>query len=700
MIGKHKTESDEFFNTPGAQPGKQYNKGAYGGYDGTYRPPVLDEQGNLVERGNWDTRGEFSGANEATRRYQGMGAEGVNVDRSEINESRDFAFRSRNEQSDALGLTRDAAQGRAPSQAELLGRSMNEQALAGQMSAAASARGGALAQASAMRRASAAGAAQTQQNNAQMAALRANELATARGQYLQGAGQIRGQDLALRSQDIALATDQARLNEQRQEYFERLGHDVQTAQMNADLGFRVADDTAFNNSQNIRLKSEAQEWNQDKDIFNTIFGSVDSDERMKVKLGSPEKLTKKKTMADVEYRDGIYRELPDDEPAPAYEPMTTEKLHKAIEADIAANPPSYYQPETPKGVAGAPKGYAASRRGQAGYMFGRPGGLLALVTDNGANASQQDEAEGVAPGTTDYRRVMRSDARAKREAFADGINYSQAMQDAAEAGRGMPEAPEYARQKPQKGQKTQGPQIQEVAPTYILADEEPKAGAPARKFVGNTLDYSPGYVHPKAPEVRVIGSRARPDNPFGAGVFYDRDDRMGNLLVAEGPKRGLVMAPSGQPATASRKAEPEPELVPIPVASLPNAPAPTYAAAPPQASQPVAAQYAPMLQTNIRSDERAKTKGAYEPMAAANRSMAAEAYAYKPGMGPSEQKPGEVNVGPMAQNMAADPVARTAIVQEPNGLLGIDKDKGLKLVMGGLASLQGEVDEMKKGRKK
>ncbi len=83
------------------------------------------------------------------------------------------------------------------------------------------------------------------------------------------------------------------------------------------------------------------------------------------------------------------------------------------------------------------------------------------------------------------------------------------------------------------------------------------------------------------------------------------------------------------------------------------------------------------------------------PMADANRSMDPSSYEYKPEFLPPEQEPGEKNVGPMADKMERDPVASTAIVKDPQtGLLAIDKTKGLKLVMGGLASLQRQVDQM------
>jgi hypothetical protein len=84
-------------------------------------------------------------------------------------------------------------------------------------------------------------------------------------------------------------------------------------------------------------------------------------------------------------------------------------------------------------------------------------------------------------------------------------------------------------------------------------------------------------------------------------------------------------------------------------------------------------------------------------MAGAMRSMEPAPYAYKPEYAQaSGQAPGEVNVGPMANKMAKDPVARTAITRDPEtGLLAIDKDKGLKVVMGSLASLQDQMDDIK-----
>ena len=100
------------------------------------------------------------------------------------------------------------------------------------------------------------------------------------------------------------------------------------------------------------------------------------------------------------------------------------------------------------------------------------------------------------------------------------------------------------------------------------------------------------------------------------------------------------------------------------------------------------------------SDERTK-KGGYEPgsMASANRSMRPHVYEYKPEYaGRAGQDVGEKNVGPMANDMARDPVASVAIERQPDGMLAIDKDKAMKLTMGSLADLQFQIDELKKKR--
>lgn len=87
-----------------------------------------------------------------------------------------------------------------------------------------------------------------------------------------------------------------------------------------------------------------------------------------------------------------------------------------------------------------------------------------------------------------------------------------------------------------------------------------------------------------------------------------------------------------------------------------------------------------------------------DPVAGANRAQEASAYTYKPGIAEkSGQTPGEVNVGPMAQTMASDPVASTAVKQDPGtGLYVLDSNKLSKLHSAGIGSLQKQVDDIHK----
>ncbi len=84
-----------------------------------------------------------------------------------------------------------------------------------------------------------------------------------------------------------------------------------------------------------------------------------------------------------------------------------------------------------------------------------------------------------------------------------------------------------------------------------------------------------------------------------------------------------------------------------------------------------------------------------DPMASALRTLQPASYHYKPGT-PGED-PRDVHVGPRsAQEMAANPVARTAIVSDPrSGMLGIDVKKGVKLGLAGVGYHQQQLDAMK-----
>lgn len=102
-----------------------------------------------------------------------------------------------------------------------------------------------------------------------------------------------------------------------------------------------------------------------------------------------------------------------------------------------------------------------------------------------------------------------------------------------------------------------------------------------------------------------------------------------------------------------------------------------------------------------RGEYRGALAGAAEQsrgMADAAKAMASVPYAYKPGLQPPEQTPGEVNVGPIAQNMAANPVTATAVKRDPaTGMLMVDQGKMTKVLGGVVANQQTEIDKLKAG---
>lgn len=107
--------------------------------------------------------------------------------------SLDRSVRSRGDQLDALDLQRQAAQGNAPSAAQLLLQSQADDIGRRQMGAASAVRGSG--QAAALRNASMMGNQAQLQAAQQGAVLRAQEMAQARDAYQSGATGIRGQDL-------------------------------------------------------------------------------------------------------------------------------------------------------------------------------------------------------------------------------------------------------------------------------------------------------------------------------------------------------------------------------------------------------------------------------------------------------------------------------------------------------------------------
>ncbi len=111
------------------------------------------------------------------------------------------------------------------------------------------------------------------------------------------------------------------------------------------------------------------------------------------------------------------------------------------------------------------------------------------------------------------------------------------------------------------------------------------------------------------------------------------------------------------------------------------------------------------LHDYMASDERTKRQVGHlgpevdhHDMADAALSMRAVPYAYKPEFAGREgQRPGEVNIGPVAQEMQKSPVAATAVKQDsPDGIRAIDIPKFTKVLGGIAADQQEQLNEQKR----
>jgi hypothetical protein len=195
-------------------------------------------------------------------RYRGMGEAAANRNAPRMNYTdayggldeaaaqRALGGQARQSQLSALALQRQAAEGKVPSQAQLLGRNMLDQGLQAQLAGAASARGGGMAQAAAMRQAAQGAAAFQQQGVNNLSALRAQEMATARDAYQQGAYGIRAGDYAgatnanqsaaqfaqMEQMRAANEMQQRTLNQNGQQFYEQQAFNVNQAALNANLG--------------------------------------------------------------------------------------------------------------------------------------------------------------------------------------------------------------------------------------------------------------------------------------------------------------------------------------------------------------------------------------------------------------------------------------------------------------------------------
>jgi hypothetical protein len=668
-----------------AAPRRQFTPGAWGG------------QGNDLHTDGTEVAGT-SGAARDSNRYREMGQKplygtGPQIDRSQSNESRGISM-------GALGLLGQTAAGTQPSAAERLGTQMGQRAQNAQHSLGASVRGGAMARAAAGRNATMNAAsidAQTRQSNA---ATRAGEMAAGRDAYMAGATGQRGQDLGLAGAQAGLEQGQRSANDQREGYYEDLSQSTKNAEVGHQLGRTESDQNAANaqraQGQAENAASAAQQQKMASMAVGGITGGVQgwakspgetqpaqkssdpwdpsnysgSDERMKKNVravGGAD--LKRQADAMLEKQSGQHAAQLRDGPATqkAADRSTDDTDAKDVEAIRGQRAPIERDDPYPKAepridrenpyahkslFGDAPEGYAKSRKGKAGYMFGgAPEASYGSLRKGGGAPGSDDFARYGAPVD---RKTMTSDPRAKRAAFIEGMGHAN---EAAESGK-IGKLPGYM------GDAAEGPKDN----ASVRSQPKHENSMPAARGKFERADRAPQDALNRVSEANYATAANEMATPGAAMIGYKRS-------AAEDGRQ------AGRSVTGNKPED-----------------------APPAPAQPgVFSQlggYASQARAMMSSDERSK-EGAEDEggMADAMRAMAPSSYAYKPGFAEEAgQTEGEKNVGPMAQNMAADPIASTAIVERPDGMLAIDKDKALKLALGSLSALQDQVDSLQKKR--
>ncbi len=201
------------------------------------------------------------GANDLASHYSQQGASAQGRQGEQIVNPHDpldrmYNAQAQDQQTNALGLMQGAAMGNAPSQASIQMQNGLNQSLAGQIAAANSARGGGANVALAQRNAAAGGDQMRSQMMGQQAALRANEMAQARGAYSNAADTYRSANQAAYNADQNTAFQQAGINsaqraqnDQYQQGYEGMGlsalqgqQSSDTAKYGADRGVSIAND--------------------------------------------------------------------------------------------------------------------------------------------------------------------------------------------------------------------------------------------------------------------------------------------------------------------------------------------------------------------------------------------------------------------------------------------------------------------------
>jgi hypothetical protein len=614
----------------------------------------------------------------------------------------------------SLDALAGAASGTAPSQAAILAQRQSDASVNAAQSAAGSVKGGPGARAAAMRAAMSGQAMQQQAGAREAAAARANEMDRARGAYAGASG-------------AALANDQGNeargraMNDERERFYEELGYNVQKTDQSNQLDQEKLATERWKAGREERRADEGFNWDKVGKIYGSAAGAAMGIGKMFMSDARAKKVIPYGSLAPMMRSDEKTKDKSSLDDAME---SSFDGRDEGVRYGYLSDP---YTREPEKGVAGAPRGYAAKRAGQAGDMFG------------GGEAEEPAKEDG-APGTNDWLKygaggeaeqhatlgnLMRSDPRAKREAYEMGrADTLDQIKTNPEHGVEVEEAKRRWRERAYMDDPDAKRSIDEVAEeaSKNLGDEYRDQDRKQAETEKKAREYQKKYAAMAAAEKAAAAPAPPPKPAEKKGLFaslpdvrallrsdmkskeertidldevtIDLDEPEGTAM-RDGPsdpeaysaykreQRGVENARTGRKGREDMKREL-------------------------RGQQDKAGKDADALLASFKArgkegpavDAKRESHVPDAAMFAAMKSMEPSVYAYKPEFRPLEQKPGELQAGPMADKMERDPIAGMTIVREPKtGLRAIDKDKALKLTMGSLAVLANDVEKMKRKKK-
>lgn len=585
----------------------------------------------------------------------------------------------------AMDLQQQAAEGRAPSAAEIAGRQAIGQSIDAQMAVGASARGGSLAQASAMRDASTGATAFRQNALGTLAANRANEMANARNAYAGSSFQYgqnqmgqQGLQLGKTAQQIQNEQFQRGLNQSSENFYEGMGFNTKQAGLGADLG---------RSGQSLQATQASQQYDLGRDqleqqkIGNIIQAS-------QVPAGYTKSDVRSKNLLMTTRDGGITRKNP-------YGEGHTTSLSPRDEAAFLA-----WKAKNAPNDSGEDYDYrgafkAGERPGRDGHWTDR------FKKPNHPTFSDQSQYAKDAPeraGRWDGERFI-----PPRDVIDIDDYEANRRKDSSDIFRGDP-----------YDDKTNAMLDDRLA-------QQPSNGKPAAFLDSYIADQRP------VPEATsAVGGTMR------ERYAYSDTNAKKKAIFAAGMQAGVAGALKG--GTNAAAPAPKPVISHAPSADTESPPVNLYGDAPtpvPERS-PMVRQDTPetreandpnrnmglldrvvgfvagpggegVIREGRNHDaERAARDTAYSDARTkedAARKLKSQPYTYKDEFLPPEQEAGEMNFGPMAQEMEKNPLTATAVEKDAEGMRLVDMHKLVKTQSGLIAHLQEQIDHLKGGKR-